>query len=75
MNDQTEVLESLNPEELEALADTKLAPSAQQRLDYLLDRSSGKLLVGEEAKELHQILAKVDQLNVLKARARFTLRL
>lgn len=74
MSSQTDILESLNIEELEALADSKLAPSAQQRLDELLTRNSELLLGGEEAKDLDQLLAKVDQLNILKTRARITLR-
>ena len=74
MSNRIEVLESLDLNELEALADSKLAPSSQQRLDELLARNSESDLNDEDAKELDQLLGMVDQLNILKTRARYTLR-
>jgi hypothetical protein len=54
MSRDLELLVGLSYDELEALADSVLAPSAQHRLDDLLER--------------------VDQLTILKTRARYTLR-
>ena len=73
MNVDVEVLTSLNTDELHALAESKLAPSSQARLDELLARNKDTKLGPNETKELDELLAKVDHLNVLKARARFTL--
>jgi hypothetical protein len=74
MNGNVEVLTSLNTDELHALAESNLAPSSQARLDELLvPRDEDKKLGQDETKELDELLAKVDDLNVLKARARFTL--
>ena len=72
MSNQSEMLISLSEEELEALADSRLAPSAQARLDELL-AEGGSLSVGER-QELDRILRQADQLTVLKTRARYTLR-
>lgn len=69
-----DILTSMNLEELEALADAKLAPSSQARLDQLLAENSAHQLSGDEAKELDQLLAKIDQLTILKTRARYTLK-
>ena len=63
MSNRIEVLESLDLNELEALADSKLAPSSQQRLDELLARNSESDFNDEDAKELDQLLGMVDQLN------------
>ena len=70
MNDESEMLTSLSVEELEALADVKLAPSAQARMDELL---AGQTRSAEERHELDRILRRADQLTILKARARYTL--
>ena len=72
MSNQSEMLISLSEEELEALADSRLAPSAQARLDELL-AEGGSLSVGER-QEIDRILRQADQLTVLKTRARYTLR-
>jgi len=74
MKEEMEILTSLDVEELEALADSNLAPSSQARLDELFARNSERRLIGENAAELNQLLCKVDQLTILKTRARFTLR-
>lgn len=69
-----EILTSMDVDELEALADSKLAPSSQARLDQLLAENSERQLSGDEAKELDRLLAKIDQLTILKTRARYTLK-
>ncbi len=73
MNDDVEVLTSLNTGELHALADSNLAPASQARLNDLLARNEDTELGPDETKELDELLAKIDHLNVLKARALFTL--
>ena len=73
MSGQAELLVGLSGAELEALADGMLAPTAQARLDELLRRNPENGLSPEEQSDLDQILAKVDQLTLLKTRARYTL--
>ena len=63
----------LTPEELEALADSLLAPAAQARLDDLLARRKEGALSTNEDIELDRLLRKTDQLTILKTRARYTL--
>jgi len=70
----SERLVSLSVEELEALADSKLAPSAQSRLDDLLARNAENQLAKNERAELDRLLGQVDQLTLLKTRAMYTLR-
>ena len=74
MNNESEFLVGMSDDELEALADGKLAPSAQARLDGLLVRNGGSQLTADEQSELDGLLARVDQLTILKTRARYTLR-
>jgi hypothetical protein len=69
----TEILTGLSVEELEALADGLLAPAAQARLDGLLARQKDKLLSADEERQLDRLLQQVDQLTILKTRARYTL--
>jgi hypothetical protein len=69
----SELLTGLSVEELEALADSLLAPAAQSRLDDLLARRAEGPLAATEESELDRLLAKADQLTVLKTRARYTL--
>ena len=73
MSSNSELLIGLSVEELEALADSILAPSAQARLDDLLGRQKQKQLAEGEERELDGLLQKVDQLTILKTRARYTL--
>jgi len=68
-----ERLVGLSVDELEALADSLLAPSAQARLDDLLARKSDRPLSPQEQAELDRLLQKTDQRTILKTRARFTL--
>ncbi len=74
MSGDLELLVGLSDDELEALADSLLAPTAQARLDELLDRNAENELVASEQAELDRLLARVDQLTILKTRARDTLR-
>lgn len=73
-NRESELLTDLSDAELAALADGKLAPSAQRQLDELLERNSAGLLEEQEQAELDRLLAQADQLTILKTRARLTLR-
>jgi hypothetical protein len=73
MNEDSQLLIGLSHAELEALADSLLAPAAQDRLDELLERNSEARLEPAEQQELDRLLAKVDQLTILKTRARYTL--
>lgn len=72
-NGDPELLVGSSDEELEALADSKLAPASQMRLDELLERSAESQLTDEEQAEVDRLLAQVDQLTILKTRARYTL--
>jgi len=73
MSSDSELLVGLSVEELEALADGLLTSTAQARLDDLLARQKEKLLSAAEERELDGLLQKVDQLTILKTRARYTL--
>jgi hypothetical protein len=74
MTNDPEILNGLSLGELEALADGMLATSLQARLDDLIARSKeGKLSADEDA-ELDRLLARADQLTLVKTRARYTLR-
>lgn len=73
MNCESELLVGLSEGELEALAESLLAPSAQAHLDALLARNAVQQLSAAELAELDRLLERVDQLTLLKTRARFTL--
>lgn len=69
-----ELLISLEHSALLALAESILAPAAlQTRLNELLTRNSDDQLSAEENAELDGLLEQVDQLTILKTRARYTL--
>ena len=68
-----DVLHGLSEGELEALADGLLAPSLQVRLDQLIARAKEVSLSGVEEAELDSLLTRVDQLTLVKTRARYTL--
>jgi hypothetical protein len=72
MSSDRELLQGLSLEELEALGDSLLAPAAQGRLDDLLARKKDKGLAPGEEGGLDGLLQKVDQLTILKTRARYT---
>ncbi len=72
--DDQEMLLTLSQAELEALADGQLVPAAQARLDELLIRNQEGWLFAEDRVDLDRLLAQVDQLTILKTRARYTLK-
>jgi hypothetical protein len=67
-------LVGLSADELKALASCQLALVEQTRLDDLLARNTESLLCADEVAELDELLAKADQLTILKTRARYTLK-
>ena len=73
MTDAPDILNGVSIDELEALASGVLVPTAQARLDDLLECAKANRLSPDEEAELDDLLNKVDQLNLLKARARYTL--
>jgi hypothetical protein len=74
MQTDVELLTSLSDEELEALANSTLAAVSQERLDELLAKNADHELDDVSQAELECLLARVDQLTIIKARARYTLR-
>ena len=74
MQTDVELLTSLSDEELEALANSTLAAASQNRLDELLAKNSDNELDDAGRAELESLLARVDQLTIVKTRARYTLR-
>ena len=52
-----------------ALADMALAPKNQSKLDDLLSRNADEALTADETQELDLLLKKIDELNLVKARA------
>ncbi|MSQ94103.1 MAG: hypothetical protein EXR98_06050 [Gemmataceae bacterium] len=69
---KSELLTELSVDELEALADSLLAPTAQAHLNELLARHKEGPLSADEDLELDRLLRKSDQLTILKTRARYT---
>jgi molybdenum cofactor biosynthesis enzyme MoaA len=69
----TDCLIGLNQAELQALAESMLAPAAQARLDELLAGQAESQLSEDELGELDHLLDKIDHLTLLKTRARYTL--
>ncbi|QDV85229.1 hypothetical protein TBK1r_42080 [Stieleria magnilauensis] len=74
MSNESKILPSVSTAGLEALASSMLAPRSQSRLDDLLQRNSEGGLSKEEIDELDSLLEQVDELNLSKARAEYTLR-
>jgi len=73
MPNDPELLTGVSLDELEALAAGVLVPTAQTRMDELLVGAKEHRLTSQEEVELDDLLHKVDQLNLLKARARYTI--
>jgi hypothetical protein len=73
MINDLEILHGLSSGELDAIAEVMLAPSLQVRLDEYIALSKEQKLKPEEAAELDWLLARVDQLTLVKTRARYTL--
>lgn len=68
------LLVGLSLDELNALASCKLAVAEQSRLDELVTKNIETSLTPVEETELDSLLAKADQLTILKTRARYTLK-
>lgn len=68
-----DLLVGLSDAELQALADSVLVSRQQDRLSDLLRRNHDEGLSADEERELDRLLERVDQMNVLKARAMYTL--
>lgn len=71
--DDPDILLGLSEVELAALAESELAPGSQQRLQNLQERGSKQPLSEDEVEQIDHLLEQIDQLNILKARARYTL--
>jgi hypothetical protein len=67
-----ELLVGLSEDELQALAHSALAPAEQDRLDDLLARNADRQLSETDQVALDHLLHYVDQLSILKIRARYT---
>jgi hypothetical protein len=68
-----ELLVGLSETELQALAYSALAPAEQDRLNDLLARNADGQLSEADQVALDRLLHYVDQLSILKTRARYTL--
>lgn len=71
--EDAELLTELSDAELVALAESRLAPEDQQRLGALQEKCDAGALSEDENEAFERLLAQIDQLNVLKARAQYTL--
>jgi hypothetical protein len=69
----SELLIGLSLEELQALAEGILAPTLQTQLEGLLEQGAERPLSANEAATLDRMLLQIDQLNILKTRAKYTL--
>jgi hypothetical protein len=74
MTSELKILPDVSPTALKALANSMLVPQTQSRLEQLLVRNAEGLLSAAEVKELDSIVEQIDELNLLKARAEYTLR-
>ncbi len=68
-----DLLTNVSPAELQALAQIAIAPAEQDKLSDLLARNTENQLSTEELETLDRLLDQLDQLNILKARAQYTL--
>jgi hypothetical protein len=71
--EDNELLHNLSIDELEALADSILVPTTQNQLKDLLSKNAEAKLLPEETMILDRLLTQIDNLNILKTRARYTL--
>jgi hypothetical protein len=69
-----ELLTGLSLAELEALASSQLASAEQTQLGELLAQNAENRLSGDATATLDRLLTQVDNLNILKTRARYTLK-
>jgi hypothetical protein len=63
----------LSIEELQALSKSELSLKAQIKLNDLLARNKENQLSLQETTTLDNLLIQIDQLNIIKTRARYTL--
>lgn len=68
-----EILTNLSKDELQVLAESILSSKAQAQLDNLLAENAENQLSADDTNTLDRLLAQIDQLNILKTRARYTL--
>lgn len=68
-----ELLTGLSLEELQALANSQLASAEQTQLGELLTQNVEDQLSADATATLDRLLTQVDNLNILKTRARYTL--
>ncbi|HEY9624351.1 MAG TPA: hypothetical protein V6C78_28605 [Crinalium sp.] len=68
-----ELLIGLSLEELQALANSQLASAEQTQLGELLTQNAEGQLSADATSTLDRLLTQVDNLNILKSRARYTL--
>ena len=68
-----ELLTGLSVEELQAFANSKLAPAEQAQLNELLTQNAETQLSEDTTAKLDRLLSQVDRLNLLITRARYTL--
>lgn len=69
-----DLLVGLDMETLSAIATGMMSVPHQQRLEILLERNRSGSLALEEQSELDQLLDDIDRMNLLKARALYTLK-
>ena len=65
----------LSKEELKALSESVVAPDRQQRIANLLELNRAQPLSAKSEAELDELLAEVDRIALVKARALYTLQL
>ncbi|MEH1794280.1 hypothetical protein [Nostoc sp.] len=70
----SELLIGLSQDELQALAESSLFPKSQIQLQELLIKNSENNLSDQETQILDRLLMQVDQLNIIKTRAKYTLK-
>lgn len=68
-----ELLLNFSREELKVLAECKLVPEEQAQIDQILERNALRQLSDSEVERLDAVLKKVEYLNKLRSRAKYTL--
>ena len=75
ISEDSELLTNLSEAELTALANSKLSLEEQTQLDTLLNKQTSEPLSETENLLLDVLVEQIDHLNILKARARYTLKM
>jgi hypothetical protein len=73
LSQDPELLQDLSISELQTLAQVSLGLDGQTELSQLLEQSRQNHLSPSDQERLDQLLEQIDQLNILKARALYTL--